>query len=56
MNDDCKAVKGDGAVALPRDYSRFKKLHANGRADIRDDAPETFGFISTAELVNERAN
>jgi len=56
MKNDCRAVNSESAPALPRDYSRFKKLHANGRAEIREDATDTFGFISTAELVNELAD
>lgn len=39
--------------ALPRDISRFKKLHENGRAVIKPDPDKTLGYVSTAELVNE---
>ncbi|WP_394688455.1 hypothetical protein [Hoeflea sp.] len=55
MKNDCIEVKSASGQALPRDYSRFKKLHANGRAEIRAEATEHFGFISTVELVNELA-
>lgn len=51
MKVNCKEVKSDAQEALPRDYSRFKKLHANGRAEIREDATTNLGFISTVELV-----
>jgi hypothetical protein len=42
------------AEALPRDVSRFKKLYANGRAVIREDADKTLGYLSTVELVSEK--
>lgn len=41
------------AEALPRDVSRFKKLYANGRAVIKENADKTLGYLSTAELVAE---
>lgn len=55
MKADCKEVKMGDVGALPRDYTRFKKLHGNGRAVIREDADKTLGFISTMEIINEAA-
>lgn len=48
-------VTRDSQSALPRDTSRFKHLHPNGRAVIRKDAPKSLGFISTAELLSAEA-
>jgi len=44
-------VVNDDALALPRDISRFKSLHPNGRAVIREDAEPTLGCLSSYELV-----
>ncbi|WP_439572770.1 hypothetical protein [Phreatobacter sp.] len=48
-------VARDSQSALPRDTSRFKHLHPNGRAVIRTDAQKALEFISTAELLSTNA-
>lgn len=46
-------AKGADRCPLPRDISRFKKLHENGRATIKTDPDRTLGYVSTMELVSE---
>lgn len=42
---------GDAENALARDISRFKTLHPNGEAKIREDAKTYFSYLNSAEMI-----